>query len=294
MSEPVAFGKTGLAVSRLGIGTAALGDLKLSETEADHILRGALDAGISLIDTARSYGVAEARIGRIIAGRRNKVVLSTKVGYGIPGEPDWTGSCVTKGVEAALRAMRTEWIDIVHLHSCPVQTLQQRGVVESLHRAQQMGKIRVAAYSGDNEALDWAISSGAFGSVQFSLNPVDQRSIDRALPPAGRRGMGILTKRSLGNAPWRDTSEPVEPDRKTYWDRFQRMRLENGGMSWAELFLRFALATSGVHCVLFGARTLAHLNECIQAAARGPLPKDIYGAIRAAFHVNDANWNGVV
>ena len=61
----------------------AVGSDALSEADAGRLLNAALDAGISLIDTARSYGLAEERIGRHLANRRDEYVLSTKVGYGV-------------------------------------------------------------------------------------------------------------------------------------------------------------------------------------------------------------------
>src|SRR5205823_2689981 len=165
------------------------------EGEAGRLLHGALDLGVTLFDTARSYGLSEERIGRHLAGRRHEVVLSTKIGYGIPGYDDWTGPVITAGVEAALGRLRTDRIDVVHLHSCPLAVLERGEVVAALRAAVAAGKVRVAAYSGDNAPLDWAVASGAFGSVETSVNLVDQRAIERSLPSAGERGLGVIAKR---------------------------------------------------------------------------------------------------
>src|SRR3954453_2251217 len=157
------FGRTGLTVPVLGFGAGHVGDPALDEAEVGRLLHGALDLGVNLIDTARSYGLSEERIGRHLAGRRDEFVLSTKVGYGIPGYDDWTGPVIAAGVDAALGRLRTDRIDIVHFHSCPLAVLERGEVIAALQAAVAAGKVRVAAYSGEHPPLDWAIEAGAVG-----------------------------------------------------------------------------------------------------------------------------------
>ena len=162
----VPFGSTGLTVSRIGLGCGQVGWGEFDDSTAGRLLNTALDAGITLVDTARGYGVAEERIGTHLAKRRSEFVLSTKIGYGVDGYEDWTPEIVEAGIDRALKLMKTEVLDIVHLHSCPLETLKNSGVPEALVKAKAGGKIRVAAYSGENEELGWAIASGLLGSVQ--------------------------------------------------------------------------------------------------------------------------------
>ena len=138
-------GRTGVEVSPLGFGAGPVGNPALSEAEAEALLHGVLDAGINLLDTAPSYGSSEERIGRVLAGRRGDCVLSTKCGYGVPGVEDWTGPCITQGIERALARLRTDVLDIVHLHSCPVEVLERPGVVDALQRAvhEEIGRAHV-------------------------------------------------------------------------------------------------------------------------------------------------------
>jgi aryl-alcohol dehydrogenase-like predicted oxidoreductase len=210
--ETRSLGATGLRVSPVGFGAGSIGEESTSEAEVDQLLGAALDAGVTLVDTARSYGLSEERLGRLLEGRRERVVLSTKVGYGTPGIPDWTAPCIEAGVDAALRRLRTDWIDVVHLHSCGLDVLQRGEVVDALHRAVAAGKVRVAAYSGENEALQWAVESGAFGSIQCSVSVVDQTVLGGAVAQARARGLGVLAKRALGNAPWRFATRPEAED----------------------------------------------------------------------------------
>src|SRR5215470_16267260 len=150
------FGKTGLRVSVLGFGAMQAGEPAVTEADAGRLLNEVLDTGVNLIDTARGYKLSNEPIGRHIAHRRDEFVLSSKCGYSIPGCRDWTARCITRGVDAALRRMRTDRIDIMHLHSCPLGTLKDGSVIGALLRAVKAGKVRVAAYSGENEARQLA------------------------------------------------------------------------------------------------------------------------------------------
>ncbi|HEX3527732.1 MAG TPA: aldo/keto reductase [Thermoanaerobaculia bacterium] len=288
------FGRTGLRVPILGFGAGHIGDPALPEEEVGRLLHGALDLGVTLIDTARSYGLSEERIGRHLAGRRGEFVLSTKVGYGVPGVPDWTGPVITAGVDAALGRMRTDHIDVVHLHSCPVDVLERGDVVAALQGAVAAGKARVAAYSGDNAPLDWAIASGAFGSVELSVNLLDQRGIERALPAARERGLGVIAKRPAANAPWRFAERPAAQDIALYWDRWRALGLDPGSYDWTELALRFAAWQEGVACAIVGTSRLEHLQKNAELAAKGPLPPETVAAIRAAFRDRGAEWEGQI
>jgi aryl-alcohol dehydrogenase-like predicted oxidoreductase len=288
------FGDTGLTVPILGFGAGHVGDPALDEGEVGRLLHGALDLGVTLIDTARSYGLSEERIGRHLAGRRDELVLSTKVGYGIPGYDDWTGPVIAAGVDAALDRLRTDRLDVVHLHSCPLETLERGEVVGALQEAVKAGKVRVAAYSGDNAPLDWAIASGAFGSVEASVNLVDQRAIERDLPAARERGLGVIAKRPAANAPWRFAERPAAGDVALYWERWRALGLDPGPYDWTELALRFAAYQDGVGCAIVGTSRLEHLRRNVEQIEKGPLPVATAEAIRASFRAGGAGWAGQI
>lgn len=202
-----AYGSTGLRVSLLGFGAGQIGDAELDEALVGRLLNEVLDLGITLIDTARGYGLSEERIGKHIAHRRREYVLSTKVGYSIDGVVDWTYDCILSGVERALRLLRTDHLDIAHLHSCPKETLERGEVVDALDRCVTDGKVRFAAYSGDNEPLEWALASRRFRGLMCSVNVFDQRAMDRVVMPAGKRGIGVIAKL----ADWQRAMAACEP-----------------------------------------------------------------------------------
>jgi len=290
--EQRALGSTGLLVSALGLGAGRIGGGEIAWV--DRLVSAALDLGVTLIDTARSYGDSEELLGRVLSGRRERVVLSTKVGYGVESVPDWTGECIARGVEAALRRLQTDRIDIVHLHSCARETLERSGVVEALQAAVQAGKVRVAAYSGEGDALLWAIRSGAFGAVQCSVSVVDQGVLAGALPEATARGLGVLAKRPLGNAPWRFSAQPVEDDVAEAWRRFGALGLEQGTLPWGSTFARFAAFSPGVSSILLGTSSIEHLRAAASAVEQGPLEAALAAGLRNDFDRVGASWGGRV
>lgn len=287
-------GKTGVEVSVLGLGAGALGSVDLAEDDVARLLHGALDLGISLIDTAPSYGASEERIGRHLGGRREQIVLSTKVGYGVPGVPDWTGDAIVGGVDLALRRLRTDRLDVVHLHSCPLEVLRREDVLDGVRRIGASGKVRVAAYSGEEKALEFAIGCGLFGAVQTSVNACDQRSMRNALPAAAERGIGVIAKRALANAPWLGRPPPGDQAAAVYLERFRRMALAPGPVPWDELFLRFAAFSPGVSCCLVGTRRLENLARLAAAAAKGALPAGERQRVVDAYDRADSGWTGQI
>lgn len=292
--QTIPLGQTGLSVSRLGFGAMHF-DAVEDEAEVGRLLHGVLDLGITLIDTARGYGRSEARIGQHLAGRRHEFVLSTKFGYGVDGVPDWTYPCIVQGVERALRLMRTDHIDIGHLHSCPLPVLQRGEVSEALADCVRAGKLRVAAYSGENAELAHALADPRFASVQCSLSLVDRANAGRLAGTA----KGVLVKRGLAGLAWARPQRPEDFCEGQYWDRWQQLQralqLPEGAPPWPELALRWAAFQPAVACVLLGSRNLANLRAGIDALARGPLPADSAAAVAAAQQqAGAAHWPGIV
>lgn len=279
-------------VSALGLGAMQIGDPGLEEAKAASLLNAAVDAGITLIDTARSYGCSEERIGRHLASRRDDIVISTKLGYGINGYQDWTGPCITAGIERALRILRTDRIDIAHLHSCPRMTLERGDVIAALERARQDGKVRAIAYSGDNDDLAYAVATGRFDGFMASLNICDQRVIDNALPDIAAQG--FVAKRPAANHPWRFKERPVGDYCEQYWLRWREMRLSSRGRDWGEVALRFALSPPQVSSAIVGTGSLAHLKQNLAWVEAGGLDADWFEELRTVFRKHDRGWLGQV
>ncbi len=287
-------GNTGLSVFPVAFGAGSIGAPDLLEPEVERLLLGAVDLGINLFDSARAYGFSEERLGRHLKSRRKDILLSTKVGYGVPGVENWTGPCITAGIERALTVMQTDWLDVVHLHSCPLDVLVRGDCVQALQRAVRAGKVRVAAYSGDNQALQWAVENGAFGSVQCSFNLFDQHARRKALPTAHALGRGILCKRALGNAPWRYAERPTGLEAEKYWDRHAALKYNNLGLAWEEFAVRFAAFEQGVSAVLVGTTSRDHLARAVKALQYGPLPRAMLDMVAGTWKRHDRDWPAVV
>lgn len=288
------FGSAPFAVPALGLGAGHLGGPEVDDAGVDALVGAALELGVTLIDVARSYGQAEERLGRALEGRRDAFVLATKGGYGTPGIPDWTGPCITAGVDAALGRLRTDRLEVFFLHSCPRETLERGEVVEALAAAVQAGKVRVMGYSGEGDALAWAVASGRFGAIETSVNVCDQRGLDEVIPRAASRGVGVIAKRPLANAPWRFDQRPVGDYAEVYWERWQAMGLDPVGLALDELAVRFAAHQPGVGVAIVGTRRVEHLRRAATAVAEGPLPLALDEAVRARFRARDQGWVGQI
>jgi aryl-alcohol dehydrogenase-like predicted oxidoreductase len=289
------FGKTGIDVSILGFGAGHIGKPDQDEKTVDRLLNETLDLGINFIDTARAYGLSETRIGKYISHRRKEFILSTKVGYDVEWKPDWTYDSVVGGVDQALKLMKTDYIDIVHLHSCPKETLERGDVIQGLEKAKQDGKVRFIAYSGENEALEYAILINRFDSIQCSVNICDQHSITKYLPLAVEKGLGVIAKRPIANAPWRHADPPVGHYSEEYWHRLKKMKPDLPPIDdFADAAIRFTVCTKGVSTAIIGSSDIKHIKEMISSLEKGPLETAVKIQIKEAFRIHDDNWRGLI
>ena len=210
--ETTTLGKTGLEVSRLGIGLSEIGYIltRGDEEQAARVLNSALDAGINFLDTAACYGISEELVGKTVSHRRSEFLLATKAGHYVPrgqGE-DWTYEVVANSIDRSLRLMNTDYLDLVQLHSCGIDVLERGDVTRALEDARAAGKTRFIGYSGDNDNAEWAVDNGQFDTLQTSFNLVDQGARRKILPAAEAMGMGIIIKRPIANAVWGAAQDP--------------------------------------------------------------------------------------
>lgn len=224
--ETTALGKTGLEVTRLGIGLSELGYNipEGDEQPATDVLNAALDQGINLLDTAACYALSEERIGAV-SHRRDEFFLATKCGHYLPrGEgEDWTAEVIEHSVERSLTRMKTDHLDVLQLHSCTAEVLERGEVIEALQKARDAGKTRFIGYSGDNDSAECAVNLGVFDTLQTSFNLVDQKALRTLFPKAGEQGMGIIVKRPIANAVWGAAEDPKPYERyPTYTEEYFR------------------------------------------------------------------------
>jgi aryl-alcohol dehydrogenase-like predicted oxidoreductase len=301
------FGRTGFDVSPLGFGAAPIGYLQTDRDRVGAILNFLLDGGLNLIDTAASYPGSEEAIAETVGARRDQFVLVSKCGTKLPdlhGEP-FSAELVSKTVDRSLRRLRVEQIDVMLLHSCDLKTLQQGDALGALVKAREQGKIKFAGYSGDNEAAAYAAALPDVAVIETSVSIADQRNIDVVLPVTRKHDVGVLAKRPVANAAWKDINQQqglYKNYAKTYTDRLRDMRLEPAKLgvtgspedAWPELALRFTLSQTGVHTAIIGTTNPDNARKNIAYAEKGRLPEDVVTKIREAFDVADleGTWAG--
>lgn len=297
--EQRTLGKTGLQVSRLGVGLAEIGfQLTFEEVEkAGKVLNTALDNGITFLDTAACYDISEELIGRTVANRRTDFVLASKCGHVTGGYEgvEWTAQTVRDSIDRSLVRLKTDVIDIMQLHSCGVDVLEQGDVIEELQKAKQAGKVRYIGYSGDNESALWAVESGIFDTLQTSFNLTDQRAYTTGLlAKAQEKQMGIICKRPIGNGAWGVAQSPS--DYASEYHRRAGIMQQDGPLPDAPdnriwLALGFTLAHDAVDTAIVGTQNPDHMKSNIEwVNTLPPLSEETVTTLHERFKAHDADW----
>lgn len=204
-------GESGLVVSTIGLGCnnfGRQGTASESQAGTDAVIGAAIDAGVTLFDTADIYGaergLSETLMGTSLVGRRDSIVLATKFGMDMGGAngPDWgvRGSrrYIRLAVEASLRRLRTDWIDLYQLHTPdPVTPIEE--TLATLDDLITEGKIR---YIGHSNLSGWQIAEAEFTaqlaghpkfiSAQNEYSLLVREAEKEVLPAVNRYGLGFL------------------------------------------------------------------------------------------------------
>ena len=291
-------GKTGLMVSPLGFGGSEIGYEEVAQATVSQLLNEALDAGLNVIDTAECYRGSEELIGKAVAHRRREFYLFTKVGHmdGWSNPANWSKAGVLASLERSLRRLKTDHVDLAQLHSCDRETLQRGECIEGLVEAQKRGYTRFLGYSGDGEDALEALKSGRFDTLQTSVNLADQQALSLLLPVALELNVGVIAKRPVANAAWRDRERPVGEYHEPYWERLQALAYPQ--LQGKEAFataLRFTLGQVAVHTAIVGTTRPGRWVENAKVAALGRLPAAEEVQLRARWaEVAKADWVGQV
>ena len=291
-------GKTDMQVSVLGFGGAEIGFEGASAETVEALLNSALDAGLNVIDTAECYEGSEELIGKAVGHRRNEFYLFTKVGHprGI-GSEDWSTPSILESIERSLRRLKTDRLDLIQLHSCSEAALKKGDVIAALQTAQERGHTRYIGYSGDSRPAKFAVESGAFDTLQTSLNIADQEPIEQTIPPARDRSMGVIAKRPIANAAWKSGHKPIDSYQHPYWDRLRKLdydfiRGRPLEQSIAHA-LRFTLSVPGVHTAIVGTTKPERWQENAKLLEAGALSQVEFDAIRERWDdIAPCTWIG--
>ncbi len=286
-------GRAGVKVSELCLGTMIYGQ-QVDEATSIKILKRALEHGINFIDTADVYteGRSEEIVGKAIDGRRDEIVLATKVwGTTGPGPNDkgLSRKHILRSVEASLKRLGTDYIDLYQIHR-PDPTTPLKETLTALHDLVRTGKVH---YVGCSTAPIWWVEKAlrisevhdleAFMSVQPRYNIIDREIERELLPLCLDEGIGVIPYSPLAGGfltgKYRpDTPFPEGSRGQLRPERIQRnlsphnMEIlkemeqisEETGMSMSQLSLAWILANSAITSPIIGASKLDQLEDNVE------------------------------
>jgi aryl-alcohol dehydrogenase-like predicted oxidoreductase len=202
-------GTSGLTVSAIGLGCNNFG-MRIGLERATQVVRAALDAGVTLFDTAPAYGGpegSEMMLGHALKGARQRVVLATKFGFRIhpPDVAPGSRRNVLREVEDSLRRLQTDYVDLYYLHHVdPVTPIDE--TLAALQDLVIQGKVR---YIGACNMLPWELVEAVwtsrtrglsrFVAAQNPYNLIDRRAEEQLLPVCARYGIGLVPYAPLAN-----------------------------------------------------------------------------------------------
>jgi aryl-alcohol dehydrogenase (NADP+) len=292
-------GRTGLTVSRVCLGTMTFG-AQVDEPTAAAMLDWALDRGIDFVDTANVYtaGLSEEILGRLLKGRRNRVVLASKVGNKTgdgPADSGLSRAAILKGADDSLRRLQTDYLDLYYLHQPDYATPPEESL-DAIDRLVRAGKVRHLAAS--NYAawqvcrLLWLAEQNggpAVRVVQPMYNVLARNVEAEFLPMCREFGVavvpynplagGLLTGKHDSAAPLPGTRferMPMYKDRYWHAANFDAVRELSAaaaaeGRSLVGLAIAWLLHHTPVAGVIVGASRPEQLHENVAAAEAGPL-----------------------
>jgi aryl-alcohol dehydrogenase-like predicted oxidoreductase len=315
-------GTTGLTVSAMGFGCGAVGGLMVRGKPADQerAVARALELGITYFDTAPSYGAgaSETNFGRVLHKLRpERIVVGTKF-HVKAGDPAAIAAEIAASLEASLRRLGREQVDLLQLHSqiggpgseaLPPEIVIDH-VLPALLRLREQGKIRFAGITaiGATDALHQVIGATGLSTAQVPYNLLTP-SAGRAVPagyPAHdfgnllekirATGTGAIAIRVLaaGALSASDARHPIAaqnvapigsgPDYATDVRRaksFEALLEEAGAKDVIELAIRFVISHPAISTAMVGLATLEQLETAAAAASKGPLPTGVLHRIAA-------------
>lgn len=292
-------GRGGPRVSLLGLGTWPIGGGMgaVDEKTAADTIRAALDAGITMIDTAQGYRASEAVIGRALrGGYREKAFLATKASF------DFSRRGIEAALENSLKALRVEHVDLYQIHSWnPRYPIEES--METLRRLQEQGKVLHLGVSNFTAAqMERALQAASFASNQVVYNLFDRQIEAEDIPFCRRRGIGVIVHSPLAKGllagKYRPGHRFPPDDERSGFPRFQGSafagfletagRLESiarrRGIRLVQLAVAWTMRDPVVSSVLVGAKDPRQLEEHLKALEVSLGEEDlqsIEGALRA-------------
>jgi L-galactose dehydrogenase len=300
-------GRTALRVSTIGFGAATLGDEygALSPAAGRLAVEVALDLGINFFDVSPYYGrtVAETRLGEALEGKRQSVVLATKVGRydrDMPEGFDFSATRVMRSLEESLRRLRTDYLDLFLVHDvefAPREVILGE-TLPAMRRLQEQGKVRHLGITGYPLELLRDLARADEVDVVMSYchhNLLNSRLESVLAPVASARGIGVVNASPLHMGALTHDGPPPWHPAPAFVLRAARQAAEwcaARGADLADVALRFALGTPTAGCTLVGMRTEAEVRRNVYALEGGERSDpEVLSAVRDMLApVQDVEW----
>ena len=297
-------GPSGLTVSTVGLGCNNFG-ARMPDEDVPKVVHAAIDAGVTLFDTADVYGNAggsETLLGQALGARRRDVVIATKFGSDMQGAngPDWgaRGSrrYIRIAVEASLRRLGTDWIDLYHLHTPDPHTPIEE-TLAALDELVQEGKVR---YLGSSNLAGWQVvdadwvarTSGytGFVSAQNEYSWLNRDAEAELVPALARTGQsllpyfplarGLLTgkyRRAEGAPAGTRLAKQTEPLQRANFDVIEAVEkfAADRGLSMLQVAIGGLAVMPTVGSVIAGATKVDQVRQNVAAGLWVPSEEDL-------------------
>ncbi|GJM81663.1 D-threo-aldose 1-dehydrogenase [Paenibacillus sp. HMSSN-139] len=268
-------GSSDLMVSEIGLGCMSLGT---DESDAITLIHEALDRGVNFLDTADLYdaGTNEAIVGKAIKGRRDRVIVATKVGNRrIPGQDGWSWDAskayILSAVKDSLSRLGTDYIDLYQLHGGTIEDPID-DTIEAFEQLKKEGFIREYGISSIRpNVIREYVSRSSIVSVMNQYSITDRRGEESVFPLIQEHRIGVIARGPLASGALAANREPVKGVLDYELDELLELRrklqeLETPGRSLTQLAIRYSLAHPAVAVAIPGARTREQLLQNLAAA----------------------------
>jgi aryl-alcohol dehydrogenase-like predicted oxidoreductase len=195
---------------------------------------------------------------------------------------DYSAKAIAPQIDRSLQRLKTDYIDIIQLHSPPYEDVAFGDGLEGLKRAQEQGKVRFISLSADGDAAQKAIEIGEYDTLQITYNILQQEPAE-IIAAAREKDMGIIIKVPIASAIYEKAAS--DEGGSAMWERAQKILAPEvvGDLSRVEVALRWLLGDTNVHTAIVGTTNIDHLEANFAAVERGRLPDAMLAEIRSRY-----------
>lgn len=308
------FGSTSLQVSEYGLGCARIGGVFQGNASGFlDLLAFAFERGVNFFDTADMYsqGESEALIGKALRAKRDRIIVASKAGWALPARrklagklkpllrpivqklklrrdrlpgaskgalsQDFSPKYLVNAVEGSLKRLRTDYLDLLQLHSPPTEVIERGEWVPAVEQLQRAGKIRYYGIAVDSlDAGQAALRCAGVSSLQFRLSLIEPQAAESLFPQAAALRVAAIARECLGNGLLAKAPEQIdlkancssveEEERRAAELSALRRAAAERGQSLLQMALAYPPTVAGVGVTLLGARHVEQLRGLLDAA----------------------------